>query len=93
MPADAVRSVLAPEQAVMTAAASTYTTVQSTMDSLHSTLAAAYANAGTQAEAAVAAFEAQYCTPAAFTPGENSAAAHSLSPAAIPDALVDLAPR
>lgn len=48
----------------------TVTGVQTGLSGLHSTLTAAYAQAGAQAEAAVAAFEAQYCEPASFTPSE-----------------------
>ena len=44
--------------------------VKAGLASLHSTLNSAYAAAGVQAEAALAAFEEQYCTPATFTPRE-----------------------
>ena len=44
--------------------------VKAGLASLHSTLESAYAAAGVQAEAALAAFEEQYCTPASFSPSE-----------------------
>lgn len=79
--ADAVRSVLAPKAELVNAAKTTFTTVQSGLNTLQSTLAAAYANAGSQAEAAVAAFEAQYCKPASFTPSEWGGCRSPLLPA------------
>ncbi|KAL4427814.1 hypothetical protein ABPG75_001903 [Micractinium tetrahymenae] len=43
-------------------------TVHQSLSSLSGAMSTAYAQAGAQAEAALAAFEKQYCTPATFTP-------------------------
>ncbi|KAL4858405.1 hypothetical protein ACK3TF_001386 [Chlorella vulgaris] len=72
--ANAVRSVISPSGGVAAAAQSTFTGVKAGLNTLHTTLTTAYANAGVSAEAAVSAFEAQYCKPAAFKPSEKKPA-------------------
>ena len=46
--------------------------VQQSLSSLSGAMTSAYAQAGAQAEAALAAFEKEYCKPATFTPSEDA---------------------
>lgn len=48
----------------------TMANVGQSLSSMGSALSTAYASAGAQAEAALAAFEKEHCTPASFTPSE-----------------------
>lgn len=54
----------------MTTAQQNMAGVKSGLSAMSDAAMAAYKSAGVQAEAALAAFEAQYCTPATFTPSE-----------------------
>lgn len=54
----------------LSAAHTTFTGVQQGLSQMSAAAATAYKNAGAQAEAALAAFEAQYCSPATFSPSE-----------------------
>lgn len=51
--------------------AGTMGSMHQSLSSLSGAMASAVAQAGSQAEAALAAFEQQYCKPATFTPSEH----------------------